>query len=106
MRRNPGIAILAGILVLIGGLVVVGRKPENQVAGIEMASVEFVQSDQTASPADPGAAFNEESVGEHTQPTETTSVKPTPRAGLVATDPSTVNLASGEIQLVEFFAFW
>lgn len=25
---------------------------------------------------------------------------------LVATDPSTVNLASGELQLVEFFAFW
>ncbi len=25
---------------------------------------------------------------------------------LVATDPATVNLASGEVQLVEFFAFW
>lgn len=25
---------------------------------------------------------------------------------LVATDPSTVNLASGEPQLIEFFAFW
>lgn len=31
---------------------------------------------------------------------------PTPRAGLTATDPETVLLASGEIQLVEFFAFW
>ncbi|MGD8731858.1 MAG: hypothetical protein PVH92_08260 [Anaerolineales bacterium] len=33
-------------------------------------------------------------------------VKPTPRQGLVATDPTTVDLASGEPLLVEFFAFW
>jgi len=34
-------------------------------------------------------------------------IKPTPRGNeLVATDPSTVNLASGRLQLVEFFAFW
>ena len=33
--------------------------------------------------------------------------KPTPRGDeLVATDPSTVSLASGEFQLVELFAFW
>jgi hypothetical protein len=29
-----------------------------------------------------------------------------PRQGLAATDPSTVVLASGEPQIVEFFAFW
>jgi hypothetical protein len=29
-----------------------------------------------------------------------------PREGLHATDPSTVNLAVGDLQLVEFFAFW
>ena len=33
-------------------------------------------------------------------------VKPTPRGELVATDPGTVNLASGNYQLVEIFAFW
>lgn len=32
--------------------------------------------------------------------------QPTPRAGLEATDPEKVMLASGDIQLVEFFAFW
>lgn len=32
--------------------------------------------------------------------------KPTARAGLQATDPETVSLGSGDIQLVEFFAFW
>ena len=31
---------------------------------------------------------------------------PTARIGLQATDPEIVSLASGEIQLVEFFAFW
>ena len=35
-----------------------------------------------------------------------TAVVPTPRAGLQATDPSTVKLAAGQPQLVEFFAFW
>ncbi len=33
-------------------------------------------------------------------------VKPTPRPELIATDPSTVNLASGSPQVLEFFAFW
>jgi len=33
-------------------------------------------------------------------------VKPTPRPELSATDPSTVNLASGNPQVLEFFAFW
>jgi len=31
---------------------------------------------------------------------------PTARIGLVATNPAEVELASGEIQLIEFFAFW
>lgn len=33
-------------------------------------------------------------------------VRPTPKQGLVATDPTTVELASGGPKLVEFFAFW
>ncbi|HUS83902.1 MAG TPA: hypothetical protein VMX56_02060 [Anaerolineales bacterium] len=33
-------------------------------------------------------------------------VKPTPRPELSATDPSTVSLASGGPQVLEFFAFW
>ncbi len=40
-------------------------------------------------------------------PTEEPAVVVTPRGNdLEATDPSTVNLASGEPQLIEFFAFW
>jgi hypothetical protein len=37
---------------------------------------------------------------------EIAEVKPTPKSGLEATDPTTVSLASGEPMLVEFFAFW
>jgi hypothetical protein len=34
-------------------------------------------------------------------------IKPTPRGNyLVATNPSTINLSSGKLQLVELFAFW
>jgi len=29
-----------------------------------------------------------------------------PRQGLLANDPAQVNLESGDLQLVEFFAFW
>jgi hypothetical protein len=36
----------------------------------------------------------------------TADVQPTPRPELIATDPSTVNLASGSPQVLEFFAFW
>jgi hypothetical protein len=39
------------------------------------------------------------------EPTEAASPPP-PRDEIIATDPTTVALASGEVQLVEFFAFW
>jgi hypothetical protein len=37
---------------------------------------------------------------------ESAQARPTPRTELEATDPSTVQLAAGSPQLVEFFAFW
>lgn len=37
---------------------------------------------------------------------EEASVKPTPRQELHATNPSRVSLASGQLQLLEFFAYW
>ena len=39
-------------------------------------------------------------------PQPTTMVQPTPRVDMEATDPAMVSLASGRVQLVEFFAFW
>jgi len=49
----------------------------------------------------PPVVRTEEQAGQ----TESASA-PTPRQSLEATDPSTVKLASGKVQLVEFFAFW
>jgi hypothetical protein len=39
-------------------------------------------------------------------PATEVAAPPPVRAELAATDPSTVQLASGKVQLVEFFAFW
>ena len=56
------------------------------------------QSDAADTQVDPYPAPQEE-------PTQ--EIKPTPRGSqLVATDPSLVKLASGQLQLVELFAFW
>ena len=40
------------------------------------------------------------------EPDEVDIVAPAPKTGLVATDPNSVNLISGQVQLVEAFAFW
>ncbi|HWQ84310.1 MAG TPA: hypothetical protein VN363_07075 [Anaerolineales bacterium] len=50
----------------------------------------------------PAAASAPTQVFTATPPSSRKEVK----AGLEATDPTTVQLASGEVQLVEFFAFW
>ena len=48
---------------------------------------------------------------EPTEPPEPTATepppaKPTPRQGFAATPPGEVQLASGQVQLVEFYATW
>lgn len=59
----------------------------------------------TALPATEDVAPTE--VPAEVEPTADTMAVPTSRgAQLVATDPTTVNLASGQPQLLEFFAFW
>jgi hypothetical protein len=46
------------------------------------------------------------SIEEIATPTDQPVPRPTPRAELHASDPSSVTLAAGKPQLVEFFAFW
>lgn len=55
----------------------------------------------TAAPAPTDAPAEAEPTAE-----EPVAVATSRGAQLVATDPNTVNLASGEPQLIEFFAFW
>lgn len=62
--------------------------------------------DQTGgypAPEDPGPT-SEEQVAGYPAPSE--EAPPPLKTELEATDPDTVSLASGELQLVEFFAFW
>jgi hypothetical protein len=43
---------------------------------------------------------------EPTSPVDEPAILPTPREVMEASDPASVNLASGQVQFVEFFAFW
>lgn len=62
-----------------------------------------------ATPVQPAAPTAEQPAPLSTSAAEAAPVeRPTPtiREGLHASDPELVNLASGKVQLVEFFAFW
>lgn len=96
-----------------GSLPAQGATPVQPVQGDNVVTQVPAEGESTVSPtpADPTEAAppavsesledlaTEESVVEEAAP-------PPVREELHATDPSTVQLASGEVQLVEFFAFW
>ena len=64
-------------------------------------------TDQENQNADISESPQSEAALESEMETQTQEFKPTPRGNeLVATNPTTVNLASGQPQLVELFAFW
>lgn len=105
MRKSISYGLLAGFVVLAAGLVLVLNRPaiDQPVGGMtEPASLDG-QAAQIINPTPTN------SIGEGLLETETGEKEgwnPDPRVGLQATDPKTVSLTSGEIQLVEFFAFW
>jgi len=71
----------------------------NPSAPAEQSGTATAYPDQAADPGN----------GNDADPTPTTLANlatPTPRAGLEASDPAEFALASGDLQLVEFFAFW
>lgn len=93
-----------GVVVIGGGILIYNRSftpeqttPVVTVEGV-VATVEQVLPTNTAEMA-------EEPTEEPQEGTPTVVIPPTPRTELEGTDPSTVNLASGEIQLVEVFSF-
>lgn len=106
MRENNKILLVSVIAVLLIGVAVVvfvtrgnndSRSVVTQPAVVEEVAV-----------ADPELESTE--VQQTIEPTQSEVVEeqivPTPRTGLESTDPATVNLATGEIQLIEAFAFW
>ena len=103
--KNKIISVLLIALLLIGiavVFVVTGRNERTEQITDQSAQVEEIVNADTEVPiteVQEAAESTEEAVVEEQAP-------PAPRAGLESTDPSTVNLASGQIQLVEVFAFW
>jgi len=106
MKENNKLLIVLIAVVLLAGIVVVfilagGNKESEQVV-VQPALVDEVTAVDTEIPAT--------EIQQSVDPTQSEVVEdqilPTPRAGLESTDPATVSLVSGEIQLVEVFAFW
>jgi hypothetical protein len=108
-KKNTLIVVVASIFLI--GLVVVslmsGREKNAKdlvaqtvvvegsvVTDSEMPTSEPLTTEVQDSP-DPSLAVELEEIA-----------VPTPRAGLESTNPASVNLESGGIQLVEAFAFW
>ena len=104
-EKNKIVYILVLALLLVGIAVVFvitgrGEKPEQiteQISEVE----EIVVSDTEVPVTD---------IQESSEPTAEVVIEeespPALKVGLESTDPATVNLASGQLQLVEAFAFW
>ena len=103
--KNKIVSVLLIALLLIGiavVFVVTGRNERTEQITDQSAQVEEIVNADTEVPiteVQEAAESTEEAVIEEQAP-------PAPRAGLESTDPATVNLASGQLQLVEVFAFW
>ena len=104
-EKNRLIGVLLVALLFIGiaaVLVVTGRSENSEQAidqSVQVGEIVLADTEIPATEIQEGAKPTEEVVVEAQSP-------PAPRAGLESTDPATVNLASGQLQLVEVFAFW
>ena len=93
------------ILVAISGVVILNQRGSgSNELSTEPAKEEIVAIDtQVVTPEENIAENYEEAT---LVVAEETEEPPATKTGLESTDPKTVNLASGSIQLVELFAFW
>jgi len=103
------IAIILAVLV-VGGIttfVVLGNKDPVSEEN-EIPAIAEVQLKDTAVPVATKIVETEEIAqdSETTVPAVENVDLPTVRSGLESTNPASVNLASGDLQLIEFFAFW
>ena len=103
------IAILLAVLVVvvIMAFVVFGDK-ETVSEQNGVPAIAEVQLEDTTVPVETGIIETEEVTqdSETAVPAVENIVLPTVRTGLESTNPASVNLASGDLQLIEFFAFW
>ena len=101
------IGVVIGI-VLIGGAFLVRNRPLALQESDPTRVIENTPAptSELVLPTDTVEITEEPTVEAQAENTPTVTIPPTPRTELASTDPSTVNLASGDIQLVELFAFW
>ncbi len=107
MRRKANFIVL-GIVVLAGLLLAACTRPSQEVDRDPYIDTPPLQQDVDEDTPVENVEVSEGEAAPTSVPPESApaNVKPTPRPELSATEPSTVNLASGRPQLVEFFAFW
>jgi hypothetical protein len=107
MKRTLSFSLIAAAaLVLLSGCVPgaqVTQAPEVEPTATQLQVVE--PTEESTAPTEGASAPTLTVIPENTSTAEQ-EAKPTARVGLQATDPETVRLGSGDIQLVEFFAFW
>ena len=110
MKDNQKLIVVLRAVVLIIGVISVfvfnGNRGEKagdaDVVVTEGNTSEVIETEEPKTGSVPTLEVVQETAEDVTEE----SLVPTPRAGLESTDPSVVSLASGEIQLVEFFAYW
>lgn len=111
MRNNRKILILIGVLVfaiVLSAVFVVSRrdpvvKEQTVQATTEVSSVEDFTGEKTETTEVSSVVATSETP-EADQNAD--AAVPTARAGLESTNPDEVKLASGDLQLIELFAFW
>jgi len=108
MRDNRKLMILIFTLVIlvgISGVVILNQRG----SGSNYLSTDITKEEldpigtMVITPEEQNSDYNEET---ELVVVEETEDPPATKTGLASTDPATVNLASGSIQLVELFAFW
>ena len=107
MNRNWTIVILGalGLVIIVAFLALNRPASEGEPISTEAPSAQVLKATEIIMPTQTSPVQEEAAEATAAEVTEESPV-PTARVGLQATDPGLVNLASGEIQLVEFFAFW
>jgi len=111
MKDNRKILILiigVFLIFVITAIYIVGnRGSTGEVASSGIVTEESSGESSDTEISDTGDIAASEAAPETAISTkEVVTVIPTVRAGLESTDPASVNLTSGDIQLVEIFAFW
>jgi len=111
MKDNSKILILiVGVLLIfvIAAIFVVGNRGSagKEVTSESVTEISTVESLEYGNSDTSEVSTSEEKPDTAESNQEVAAVIPTPRTGLESTDPASVNLTSGSIQLVEVFAFW